>query len=707
MEALLKLRGEGSGRIYSLLAAARKAGTDLLYHISEAARARALTLLRVLLPEPREEITTIVVHSASAVPKMDVIGHSDTYVQVSAVIDGRLAFSAATPIIKGTADPVWEHEIPLDGFSQNPSDVTVRFEMMDKDHLLPTDRTNEFIGQAELRLAELLKQPSHTLLMQNRSGDPVLRWSNPPTPCELKVSAQLGGRPLSGAAASSATKQYPKHIFMMSRGTRGDVQPFLALARGMASQRGWLVTICTELAWKDFVEGKATDGCGDGAVRFLPSGGDTALQTSTWVAGQAMKAKTEVMQTIMMAAAESNFFASAPVIATMIERAGTEQAIDLLVPGFTLTGVGLLLSERFEIPLAAFCLQPTCIPSRDPEWRNVIPIESHGLSLLERVEKGYFTSHAALQSLKTCFESAPMSSLSLPKLRGYYGLPPSHTWRSVFEQDIPMVIPMLPGTFDMPGDWNPRIEMTDFIFLRSSAPGAGKLSQDVAQFCDEARKAGRKLVLMTFSSMPVPRAVMLECAVKMVDHCKHAMSLIYVGPQQQDKPPKALMARTDELKADGKLLEAARADFGVLFREMDAFIVHGGLGSTVEAMRMKKPVCVTGILLMDQRFWGKVCHEKGIGPPPVHIDDFHKSCVDFVDEALDPQSSWLAAAATLEMGDEADDGVAANVNHFAELMESGLKPVRACRGSWVEAADQCRVSRSSAAEAEAETASAA
>jgi sterol 3beta-glucosyltransferase len=185
------------------------------------------------------------------------------------------------------------------------------------------------------------------------------------------------------------------------------------------------------------------------------------------------------------------------------------------------------------------------------------------------------------------------------------------------------------------------------------------------------------------------------------------MSLIYVGPQQQDKPPKALMARTDELKADGKLLEAARADFGVLFREMDAFIVHGGLGSTVEAMRMKKPVCVTGILLMDQRFWGKVCHEKGIGPPPVHIDDFHKSCVDFVDEALDPQSSWLAAAATLEMGDEADDGVAANVNHFAELMESGLKPVRACRGSWVEAADQCRVSRSSAAEAEAETASAA
>ena len=43
---------------------------------------------------------------------------------------------------------------------------------------------------------------------------------------------------------------------------------------------------------------------------------------------------------------------------------------------------------------------------------------------------------------------------------------------------------------------------------------------------------------------------------------------------------------------------------GVLFRHVDAFVVHGGLGTTVEALRMKKPVAVTGTLLMDQRFWG-------------------------------------------------------------------------------------------------------
>ena len=30
---------------------------------------------------------------------------------------------------------------------------------------------------------------------------------------------------------------------MMTRGTRGDVQPFVALARGLAEGLGWMVTV--------------------------------------------------------------------------------------------------------------------------------------------------------------------------------------------------------------------------------------------------------------------------------------------------------------------------------------------------------------------------------------------------------------------------------------------------------------------------------
>ena len=85
---------------------------------------------------------------------------------------------------------------------------------------------------------------------------------------------------------------------------------------------------------------------------------------------------------------------------------------------------------------------------------------------------------------------------------------------------------------------------------------------------------------------------------------------------------------------------------------------------------------MTGTLLMDQRFWGDVCYRKGIGPPPVHIDQFYETCVDFVDRALDHTSSYATVAAALQVGAAGDDGVATNVRHFEKLLLSGLQPVK-------------------------------
>ena len=69
-----------------------------------------------------------------------------------------------------------------------------------------------------------------------------------------------------------AAPSYPRHAFLMTRGTRGDVQPFVALARGLCSERGWLVTICTEARWKAWVLAQCAD-ITAGAVRSHCSGG--------------------------------------------------------------------------------------------------------------------------------------------------------------------------------------------------------------------------------------------------------------------------------------------------------------------------------------------------------------------------------------------------------------------------------------------------
>jgi len=250
-------------------------------------------------------------------------------------------------------------------------------------------------------------------------------------------------------------------------------------------------------------------------------------------------------------------------------------------------------------------------------------------------------------------------------------LEPRVTVDTLSEQAIPIVIPMQKGTFNRPHGWWPTIVLSDFIFLRDNEAGKPKtsLGEPLDGFIRNARSASRKLGVMTFSSMPVKRKNVLMAVVKMLEEGSFPFSLIYVGKNTGDDLGD-LDDRADDLKKQDKFIEVERADFGVLFKSMDFFIIHGGLGTTVEAMRMHKPCLVTGPLVLDQRFWGNVVREKGIGPQEVHISFLHKTCVDFVDGALDPQDpeGWQANARSLQMGTEGSDGVKANVDCFLRLI---------------------------------------
>ena len=243
-----------------------------------------------------------------------------------------------------------------------------------------------------------------------------------------------------------------------------------------------------------------------GAVRFVCSGGDTQRQTETWVSKEIMGSKTEALQELMLAASEANFFASAPVFMHHLARlqAAAAPKVDLIINAFTLTGVALMCGEAHGIPVAGFCLQPTCIPSDDEDWHAIVPIDSGGDSLIDRAEAKLFTSHTSLKPVRRAFNHFPWSGLSLPALRAQFGLEASITWKAAFRWQLPLVIPMLPSSFKRPSDWPASFACTDFLFLRSSAPGGGKLSAERAEFVEAARAKGRKLMVMTFSSMPVP-----------------------------------------------------------------------------------------------------------------------------------------------------------------------------------------------------------
>lgn len=233
-------------------------------------------------------------------------------------------------------------------------------------------------------------------------------------------------------------------------------------------------------------------------VRFCVSGGDTTQQTEQWVSQEIMNSKAELLQELMMAASESNFFASAPIFLTQLVKIhGTENAqnVDFIINSFTLTGVALMCGEAVGVPVAGFCLQPTCIPSDDPDWHAIIPVDGGGLSFIENLEAGLFTSHASLKLFRSVFTDWPFSSLSLTNMRESEGLEPSQTWRAAFKWEVcdglkalptawlmhagrrvlradtakrarnlahaqfPLVIPMLPDAFPRPKDWHAREDL--------------------------------------------------------------------------------------------------------------------------------------------------------------------------------------------------------------------------------------------------------
>ena len=108
--------------------------------------------------------------------------------------------------------------------------------------------------------------------------------------------------------------------------------------------------------------------------------------------------------------------------------------VNLIINSFTVTAVALMCGEAHGIPVAGFCLQPTCIPSDDKDWHAIIPIDSGGDSLIDQAEKKLFTSHASLKPLRRAFNNWPFHNLSMPSLRAQFGLEASLHWKAVFKR---------------------------------------------------------------------------------------------------------------------------------------------------------------------------------------------------------------------------------------------------------------------------------
>eukprot|EP00746_Dinoflagellata_sp_MGD_P161245 gnl/MRDRNA2_/MRDRNA2_88316_c0_seq1.p1 gnl/MRDRNA2_/MRDRNA2_88316_c0~~gnl/MRDRNA2_/MRDRNA2_88316_c0_seq1.p1 ORF type:complete len:655 (+),score=125.06 gnl/MRDRNA2_/MRDRNA2_88316_c0_seq1:121-2085(+) len=611
--------------------------------------------------------------SAKNVPQMDVGSHSDPYVEVRIP---NLGIDEVTSTVEiDTAHPYWNEMVILDleGCTSNVGTTTVIFDVHDKDLI-----ADDFIGRVEIALNDLVRYQKHEFLLSDKDGKIVAQETGMVTILTICVE-QVDGFPAPLDRKTYNSADFAKHAMIITRGTRGDVQPFVALARGLAEQLGWMVTVATELRWKSFVKSNLV-GLKKGRICYRPSGGDTMKRIDGPLAKWALETSSSLVQAVMLARSEAEFFDSEPAFYHW----ASELKPDVIIYGFTLTHVALVLSEALKIPVMGFILQPTVIPSE--QYDALMPIPSESSCRFSKISEA-MGGHDFQSFLRDWVCESSLFSDPLNTMRKLRNLKPftvsdryntiSTQWAVIADQKLPVVCPMPEVAFGgRPSDWVDSMTFSEFIFLRTSAE---KLSPEICTFLQQAKERQRPIVPVTFSSMPINLSQILEICCKVAEGCKRKPCMIAtIGnkDRSQEKVPLALEKRAQALCKDGALLQVAGAPFGELFPLCDCAVVHGGLGSTAEALRAGIPVIVTGVLLMDQRFWGCRMHDLGVGPKPCFVSDFHKTCVDVIDSALERDGAWAQKAKELqaEWIKGSASGVDENVAAFAKAVEN-LKPV--------------------------------
>ena len=279
----------------------------------------------------------------------------------------------------------------------------------------------------------------------------------------------------------------------------------------------------------------------------------------------------------------------------------------------------------------------------------------------------------------------------LNSMRAAHGLPPMKNRETDFQaltrQDVPLIVPINEFCFGgRPPDWSSSLIMTDFIYLSSSIPpgqnGIDLLAPDLKSFILRAKEDGKPLVVIAFSSMPIGRTAVLGLSALVAEQsARGARVIAVVGVRPRSEVTHAEMEkRAALLKQENKLIEIAAAPFSILFPLCDFLVVHGGLGSTSEAFRAGKPLMVTGVLVLDQRFWGRRVAELGVGPDPCQIRKLPKVFVQNVDFALTPGNHWAENAKVVSKmlaGLNHGDGIALTSTAMYDAVQGRAKIVAA------------------------------
>ena len=423
------------------------------------------------------------------------------------------------------------------------------------------------------------------------------------------------------------------HITILAVGSRGDVQPYVALGLGL-QEAGHVVRLVAADFFETFVKSQGLDFFPINTFGLLEAGGEahTTMATTIDRAGQLRQLWT-------------NFRALLPALQQTQESVwqasqGTQAII------FSSIGTSAYhVAEKLEIP---------CV------WALTVPMfgrtRAHPNPLLPALAlgRGY---NLLTYTFVERFWRQLLGRLSNSWRRTRLGLPPIPLYRWPYTQlhgrPVPMLYCYSPAVAPKPSDWGEQVHVTGYWFLDHASDW--QPPADLIRFLE----SGPPPIYVGFGSMISRKAE--ETTRITLDGLKQSgqRGVIATGwgaLSQSDLPNEVF------------LIESVPHDW--LFPRMAVVVHHGGAGTTGAGLRAGVPSVVVPFG-GDQPFWARRVEALGVGPDPIPRKRLTAARLAHAMQIAATDEAMHTRAAELGQTIRAEDGVGNAVRVFDQIIAGG------------------------------------
>ncbi|KAF9262252.1 glycosyltransferase family 1 protein [Marasmius fiardii PR-910] len=437
------------------------------------------------------------------------------------------------------------------------------------------------------------------------------------------------------AVDGTGWRNVPKlNIVIMIVGSRGDVQPYVALGKKLREE-GHRVRIATHLTFGSFVE--------DHGLEFFDVGGDPKDLMSYMVKNPGLMPGMESLtngdisrKRKMLAEMINGCWQSCYLPCPSTGRAFAADAIISNPPAFS----HVHCAEALGIPLQLTFTMP---------WTPTIEFHHPLVNIQESNAKRGMTNYLSYaladiltwQGMGDIVNKFRTRQLNLKPLAIQSG--PSY----VDNLKVPWTYCMSPALVPKPRDWKNHVDVVGFYFLDLATSYTPP--DDLVAFL----AAGEPPVYIGFGSVVVDDPASMTQTVFEATKKAGVRALVSAG-----------WGGLGEVTVPPHIFILGNIPHDWLFDEgrVAAVVHHGGAGTTSAGLAKGRPTVVVPFF-GDQPFWGNMIHRAGAGPAPIpHKDLNADNLCDAIRYAISPGAKEAAARMAAQIRNE--DGVNRGVESF-------------------------------------------